>query len=305
MALEERDLPQVALLGSETGAVDLPQTADAKLLALFVSTKARRSEQTARVYGSELRRFLAFVGKPLPAVTFEDVSRFADSIAHLAPASQARALTTVRSFFRFGVRIGLLPLNPAEPLELPKVDVRSGEHFLTKAEARALADAARAHSPKANAFVLLALTTGLRVSEMIGATWADVFTDPEGRVGLTVMGKGGKRRAVKLTPGVLEALQAARVPGAEPLLANRQGGSMSAPYLRRLLDVIAKKAGIAKDLSPHWLRHTAATLALANGAPLLRVKEDLGHGSLGTTQRYLHAAKGLENTSADYIDFED
>lgn len=244
------------------------------------------------------------MGKPLPTVTFEDVSRYADSLAHLAPASQARALTTVRSFFRFGVRIGLLAVNPAEPLELPKVDVRSGEHFLTKAEARALAEAAHTHSPKARAFVLLSLTTGLRVSEIIGATWADVFMDPEGRVGLTVLGKGGKRRTVKLRPDVLEALQAARVPGAEPLLANRLGGAMSAPYLRRLLDLVARKAGIAKDLSPHGLRHTAATLALANGAPLLRVKEDLGHGSLGTTQQYLHAAKGLENTSADYIDFE-
>lgn len=299
MALKGQDLAQPALLGSDLEALS------AKLLSLFLRTKGRRSEQTARVYEGELRRLILGVAKPLPQMTFEDLSGYADTLTHLAPASQARALATIRSLFRFGVRTGLLNVNPAEPLEIPKVDIRSAEHHLSRGEAQALLQAATRHSPKARAIVLLALTTGLRVSELAAASWADVYHDPSGRVGLTVLGKGGKRRSVKLRPDVVEALHAARIGDSEALLANRRGEHISARYIRRLVRILAVKGGIRKPISPHWLRHTAATLALSAGAPLLQVKEDLGHGSLATTQRYLHAVIGLEQTSADFINLEE
>ncbi len=73
--------------------------------------------------------------------------------------------------------------------------------------------------------------------------------------------------------------------------------------MRRLVSDLSQRAGINKTVTPHVLRHSFATLALLNGADLLRVKEDLGHGALSTTQRYLHAAKNLEQGSADFLPF--
>ncbi len=72
--------------------------------------------------------------------------------------------------------------------------------------------------------------------------------------------------------------------------------------MRRLVSDLAHQAGIRKTVTAHVLRHSFATLML-NGADLLRVKEDLGNGSLSTTERYLHAAKNLEQGSADFLPF--
>ena len=169
--------------------------------------------------------------------------------------------------------------------------------MLSRAEVRAMVDAG---SPKGRALVLLLSTTGLRISEALAATWADTYSDPHGNTGLRVVGKGGKVRDVKLLPSVVSALSEWKVDGG-PLLPARHGGHMSKQSADALLSRLAKKAGVQKNVSAHWLRHYLATQALANGAPLLTVQRDLGHAALATTQRYLHAAEGLDKTSADFV----
>ncbi len=155
---------------------------------------------------------------------------------------------------------------------------------------------------KTRAMILLLATTGLRISEALDARWSDTYQDPLGNAGLRVVGKGGKARSVKVLPAVVEALRPFRASQDGYLLPNASGERMSHQSADQAISRAAARAGITdRRVSAHWLRHFLATQALAAGAPLLQVQQDLGHAALATTQRYLHAAKGLEKTSADYV----
>lgn len=283
-----------------------------QVVEMFLTTKARRSKETARVYRTEIERFLGWVQLPLAAVTYQDLLEFAEGLTHLAPASQARALATIRSLFKFALKLGVIGMNPAELLELPRVTVTSESRFLTREETRRLLTAAEAYNPAAALAVPMLALTGLRVSELVSIRWGGFFEDLSGNVGLRIVGKGTKARTVKIRPDLWNRIKAYREARGEtidfdeadesPLFANREGQPMSDRYMRQLVSTCAKQAGIKKAVSPHWLRHTSATLALDGGAPLLQVQRDLGHASITTTQRYLHTVKQLERTSTDFIE---
>lgn len=290
------------------------QNNDLQVIGMFLTNKGRRSANTARVYRVEVEKFVSFIGKPLPAVTLADLQEWAGTLEHLAPASQARAIATVKSLFKFAFRLGYLRVNVAELLEGPKVAVTSGDHFLTAAELGALIQAARVKNGVAHLSVSFLTLTGLRISELTGIDWGHFFEDVNGNIGLRVNGKGGKVRTVKIRPDLWSLVCRYRTKKGlpigldandnRPFFTNRKGNRVSDVYLRRVIGECAKEAGIAKDVSPHWLRHSAATHALAGGADLLQVQNDLGHASLTTTQRYLHNVNGLQQTSTDFISIQ-
>lgn len=260
-----------------------------------------RSQETQVVYQRALRRFSAWrEGADLLTTTRTDALRYAEHLMNesgLGAASQAQALSAMRSLFGFAVDLGVITFSPFAVVRTPKVATEGAPRMLTQEEVKSLLAAA---TPKGRALVLLLATTGLRISEALDATWAHLFTDPTGNTGLRVVGKGGKVRDVKMLPQVVEALKPFKVAPDGYLMPNRDGGRMSKQSADQMLAGIAKRAGIGKAVSAHWLRHYLATQALAAGAPLLQVQKDLGHAALATTQRYLHAAQGLAKTSADY-----
>jgi len=276
------------------------------LVEMWLANVWRRSNssKTQEAYKRALSRYRAWLaGRPLRSVQLTDAVGYARHLegTGLAASSQAQALAAVRSLYRFMARVGSanggIDHSPFDAVPTPKVATAGAPRMLSTAEVRAMLEAA---SPKAAALVRLLATTGLRISEALAATWADVFTDPHGNTGLRVVGKGGKLRDVKLIPSVVDALGEWKT-DAGPLLPVRHGGPMTKQAADAMLARLAKKAGIRKNVSAHWLRHFLATQALANGAPLLTVQRDLGHAALATTQRYLHAAEGLEKTSADFV----
>ena len=118
----------------------------------------------------------------------------------------------------------------------------------------------------------------------------------------------GKERTLKVRFDLWRRITAARrarglpeEPGSggnEPLFPNRWGRPCSVTYPRRLVGQAARAAGVAKPVSPHWFRHSHATLTLAGEAPVLQVQHDLGLASLAMTQRYLHLAQGLREGSS-------
>lgn len=285
---------------------------DAQVIAMFLNNKARRSKNTARVYQFEITRFFDLIHKPLGSITLEDLQMYASTLENLAPASQARALTTIRSMFKFAAKIGYLRWNPSEVLELPKVQVTSEQRYLTKKEIMSLTQAAKKKNKVAYLAVAMLSLTGLRIGELTRIEWKDFYSDLMGNIGLNVKGKGDKLRQVKIRPDLWELIKVHREDqglGTEinnqdktPLFRNRKGGAISDRYLRRLITECAKKAGIKKEVSPHWLRHTACTLAILGGAPLMQVQQDLGHASINTTMRYMHSVKQLQRTSTDYIE---
>jgi len=146
---------------------------------------------------------------------------------------------------------------------------------------------------------VLFYASGIRVSELVALRWRDV--QPRGQAGrVTVLGKGDRTRAV-LLPARAWAYVQALGPGAHdgPVFVSRTGGHLDPSQVRRIVLKAARRAGIPLHVSPHWLRHAHASHALDHGAPISLVKETLGHASVETTGRYLHARPG--ESSGKYL----
>ncbi|HBH02333.1 MAG TPA: tyrosine recombinase XerC [Candidatus Rokubacteria bacterium] len=253
------------------------------------------SPHTLRSYRSDLLEFQRVGGgRRLADVDARAVRAF---LAHLHargldPASVARKLAAVRSWFHFLVRRGVLARNPAREVRGPRLP-RKLVSFLPIDEAtalvegRALGGAARARDL---AILELLYASGLRVSELAALDVGDVDLAEQT---VRVLGKGRKERIVPFGAkaaralGVhLAALGAAR----GPFWRNGRGGRLTARAIHTIVRRSARAAGIAQRVSPHTLRHTFATHLLDAGADLRAIQELLGHSRLSTTQRYTHVS---------------
>lgn len=252
-----------------------------------------KSANTARAYGREAVRFLDFAGVPLPAVTLGDVQAYADHVAAagLAPASRVRALAAVKSLLTFAHRIGYTRANVGAAEKLPPLPFKLAERIVDAETVRAMLAAET--NPRNATLLRVLYFGGLRESELCGLRRRDVQARDGGCVQVTVFGKGGKTRAVPLpahvAAGVL-ALCDGAAPDA-PVFAGRGGGALTAGQVWRIVKAAGERVG-AHGLSPHWLRHAHASHALDNGAAITLVRDTLGHASLATTSRYLHARPG-------------
>ncbi len=205
-----------------------------------------------------------------------------------APATIARRIAAVRSFYGWLVRIGALENSPAERLRPPRVP-RRAPRFLDVDEAAAVVENPTQSGRlflRNRALLELLYGAGLRVGEAVALNIHDV--DLSARL-VRVMGKGRKPRVVPFGPPAAEALAAwcATLPAAGALFRNRAGGRLSARSAWR----IARDAGANNGVHghhPHALRHSCATHLLGGGADLRAIQEQLGHESLSTTQRYTH-----------------
>ena len=131
---------------------------------------------------------------------------------------------------------------------------------------------------------------GLRISEVCGLRWRDLAVrDEAGQA--TVFGKGGKTRVVLLSAAtwkVLTALRGEALADA-PVFLSRKGGALDPSAVHRVVKAAAARAGLGPEVSAHWLRHAHASHSLNRGAPIHLVQATLGHASVATTGRYLHA----------------
>jgi len=283
---------------------------DAHLLELWLHG---RGEHTQRAYRTDVDNFLAFVRKPLRTVTVGDVQAWMDTLDHLAPASRARKISSVKSLFGFGHRLGYLPFDIGRVVKRPKLEDTLAERTLSEGDVHRLFVAA--HQPSSikgtplqrnrarRNYVLLRLlyTGGLRVDEIARLAWHDLRERGDGGQ-VTVSGKGGKARVVLLPATVWRELVSihAGAPPDAPVFASRVGGGfLTTTQVRRLVYAAASAAGLDERPSPHWLRHAHATHALERGAAIHLVQATLGHASVASTGRYLHARP--TDSSARYL----
>jgi len=278
--------------------------ADAKLLGLWLHG---RSRHTQRAYAADARRFLHFAGKPLAQVTLADVQGFADLLGQheLAATTRARALSSVKSLLAFGHRIGVLPVDVGAALRLPSLRNRLAERILPETDVQKML----ALEPGKRNRVLLRLlyAGGLRVSELCDLKWQDL--QERGDAGqITAFGKGGKTRAILLSPATWHELQTLRSQGTAPeapvfasrkKIGHKKEGHLDPAQVLKIVRAAARRAGISLDVSPHWLRHAHASHSLDRGAPIHLVQQTLGHASVATTGRYLHARPA--DSSARYL----
>jgi integrase/recombinase XerD len=292
------------ILHSNGGGMDQPTgviapvsqaSSDSRLIALWLHG---RSPHTQRAYGADVRRFSSFVGRPMEQVTLGDLQDFADSLGELAPASRARILSAAKSLLSFGHRLGYLPFDVGRPIKLPGQKNRLAERILVEADVQRML-ALEPHR-RNHALLRLLYSAGLRVSELCALTWRDAQErDDAGQV--VVFGKGGKTRAVLLSVATWRELSGLRDSADcdAPVFRSRKGGHLDGSQILRIVRDASKRAGIDAHVSPHWLRHAHASHALDRGCPIHLVQATLGHASVATTGRYLHARPS--DSSACYL----
>jgi integrase/recombinase XerD len=257
-----------------------------------------RPATTQRAYSFEVRGLLAALRKPLQKVTLGDLQVYFSTLESLAPASRARAINAVKSLFGFAQKIGYLHFNPAAAVHGPKIKNTLAERILSEAQVHLLL--ALEPYPRNRVLLRLMYAAGLRVSEVCGLKWRDVQEREEGAGQITVYGKGGKTRVVLLSAETWAELIALKGEGDDPLFASRKGnGHLHPSQVKRIIQAAAERAEIEVPVSPHWLRHAHASHALDRGAPIHLVQATLGHASVATTGKYLHARP--DDSSARYL----
>ncbi|WP_340021083.1 tyrosine-type recombinase/integrase [Paenibacillus sp. FSL K6-1096] len=289
---------------------------DDQIVQMFVATCCT-NVNTSRNYKraiADFRKFLA--GTSLRAVTWKEMEAYKIFLMRggysypkqLAPASIAAFLAPLKSLYKWGSNqhIGIFEVNPALSVRIPKITVTSRKNFLTKREVGELLNELEQQGLRNYLIGLTLVVLGLRVSELTAMKWGDFHKDLlESSVWLTVEnGKGGKPREIKVPPTLWQLY--------DRLSASLSGKGELGPEQRmfpvtpRQVERIIKRAGAAcqieKKLTPHWLRHTNATLALLHGASLQQVQESLGHSHINTTQRYLHTVQQLQKAAPDFVE---
>jgi integrase/recombinase XerD len=123
---------------------------------------------------------------------------------------------------------------------------------------------------------------------LCGVQWKHVHAVEDGAV-VTIHGKGGKTRHVRITRGVALDLERVRAHSEAPVFATRSGRPMHPSSVAKLVRRVARRAGVSRTVCPHSFRHSHASHALDKGAPIHVLQATLGHASVATTGRYLHA----------------
>jgi site-specific recombinase XerD len=261
---------------------------DDQLVDLWLGAKV--SAHTRRAYRAEIERFRKAAGKPLGRVSLRDLQNYAEALGQgsLKPASQNRALIAVKSLLSFGHEIGYLTWNAGAALKLRPQREGLAERILEESSVARLIDAAPCGRDQVLLKVLYA--SGARVSEICDLKWRDAISRQEGGQ-ITVFGKGGRTRTIMLRPNIWNQLLSLKgeAGAADPIFRSRRGGALDASQVRRIVYAAAAKAGLEQKVSPHWMRHAHASHALDRHAPIHLVQATLGHASVSTTGRYLHA----------------
>ena len=212
----------------------------------------------------------------------------------LSAASRCRRTSAVKSFYNYlTTKRHLLDYNICQELDMPKRQA-SLPRYLEESECERLLNACEGpYELRDYCILMLFLSCGLRISELVSLNLTDVYEDH-----VRVLGKGNKERVVFFAEGCREAIDdylTVRDNGKiqagheNALFISNKNTRITARGVEMMVDKKLKMAGLdAERFSPHKLRHTAATLMLKNGVDTRALQEVLGHSNLNTTQIYTH-----------------
>lgn len=254
------------------------------------------SQNTLLAYCQDLREIERFFGaeRLVAQITGTDciaLVTWLRSSRQLAPATVKRRLSPLKSMMKWAERRGIVVRSPLHDLDLPAVRLtKQLPRCLHRQEARRVLNA-RAHDPIYGIAIALMIATGIRVGELVAIKVEDVDV-VTGRI--RIMGKGSRERTVFVADATLKRrLAALSVGGSSDHLFSVNGSAITTRQMRRALASVAKRAGVSRKVTPHMLRHTAATALLEAGTDIRIVQKLLGHASIVTTQIYAHVSDVL------------
>lgn len=265
----------------------------------YIRSEKGLSKNTIESYGRDVRHFAKVVSvQVVKEIGPDHVLAF---LTHLrgknyASSSICRMLISVKVFFRFLKKEGVIAQDLSRHFETPKIwqlipDVMTmGEVDLLLAQPK-IDDPIGARD---KALLELLYATGMRVSELCGLTLLDLSD-----TFVKVRGKGKKERMIPVGKKAIKAIdhyllhfRGQEVKSEEPLFVSSRGKAIDRITVYQRVKVYAKAAQIHKEISPHTLRHSFATHLLENGADLRLIQDMLGHADIGTTDRYTHVSGG-------------
>ncbi len=275
--------------------------------AEYLALERGRSAHTRRAYLGDLRSLFEFLsqrapGEGLNAVTLPVLRSWlaAQASSGAARTTLARRTSSVKTFFAWAVRRGIVDTDPAARLQTPRAHrtlpavLRADQALDAMAAAKSGADEGDPLALRDRLIVELLYATGIRVGELCGLDIDDV--DLGSRL-VRVLGKGDKQRTAPFGAPAEDAVRAWLADGrpamATPdsgsaLLLGTRGKRLDPRQARTVVHQTVSAVDGAPDMGPHGLRHSAATHLLEGGADLRIVQELLGHSTLATTQLYTH-----------------
>jgi integrase/recombinase XerD len=297
---------------------------DEHLIQLWLQTERRRSERTRIEYLSDVRAFQAHAGLSLRQASLSHFLDYQKSLQHLSSATQSRRLSSLKSLFAFGFKLGYLPVNVAKVVTTPQIENTLSERILSEEELFRILSLET--NPRNLLLLKLFYVSAGRISEVCALEWRNLQPRESGGQ-ITFFGKGGKTRVVLIPENLWNELSANKPSqqfekldphqeneteknqtsngdknislNSSPVFISQKGSQLSVSQSWRIVHAAAIRAGIHKNVSPHWFRHAHISHALDNGAPIHLVSETAGHSNVAVTSRYTHARPG--ESSSKYL----
>lgn len=252
------------------------------------------SDNTVGAYMNDLNKYEEFLKKDILESDTEDLEKYLKYIKNLESTTVAHKITSIKSYFNYNIKRGIVSVNPADKVSRPKLTKHLPE-YLTEEEVGKLLDV-EVKSPydyRNKTILELLYSSGIRISELVNIKTPNYDSE---ECLIRIMGKGSKERIVPLGDYAVNIMND-YMNNYRPLInkkhtdyvfINNRGDKISRQFIFKAIKKEALKKGIKKDISPHTLRHTFATHLLKNGADLRIIQELLGHENISTTQIYTH-----------------
>ncbi len=287
--------------------------AERKGFKAYLQLEKSLSEHSVEAYYRDMEKLTAYLEiigstKQPKEIVLKDLHGFVRWVAELGmtPSSQARTISGVRAFFKYCLIENICDDDPCELLDVPKTERHLPDTLSFEEIEKMIAavDLSKQEGGRNKAILETMYSCGLRVSEVVNLRISGLFFK-DGFIKVT--GKGDKERLIPIGRDAMKYvtlyLNAIRVhqtiqKGFEDIVfLNNKGKILTRVMIFYIIKDLAKKAEIAKNISPHTFRHSFATHLVEGGADLRAVQEMLGHESITTTEIYTHLDRDFLRTT--------
>lgn len=264
------------------------------------------AENSVINYEMDIIKFIQFLGEeehylnPVN-ITKNEINEFVYQLSSfLAPSTQARIISGLKSFFNYLLLEGFIEKVPTDLLEVPKLGIKLPE-VLSLEEIELMLNALNVSTNEGyrnKVIIELLFACGLRVSELVNLRISDLFFE-DGFI--RIIGKGKKHRFVPIDSETMNNITTyistirtqvnIKKEDVDIVFLNRRGGKLTRAMIFTIVKNLSKKVEIHKSISPHSFRHSFATSLLENGADIRMIQIMLGHESILTTEIYTHISR--------------